>query len=88
MTTDLEGKIVLLNRTGEEILGRSFADLRGHHISEASADFWLPDMPAIPDKLSLRREIEIRTPSGQRRFLGISVSPLRTRESSRSGVCI
>ena len=29
VTTDLEGRILLLNRTGEEILGHRFAGLRG-----------------------------------------------------------
>jgi two-component system sensor histidine kinase PilS (NtrC family) len=85
VTTDLEGRVALLNRTGEEILGRSFAEIRGRDLREVSPDFWLSDMSSIPDKLSLRREIEIQTTGGQRRFVGISVSPLRTRETSRSG---
>jgi two-component system sensor histidine kinase PilS (NtrC family) len=85
VTTDLEGRVVLLNRTGEEILGRSFSELRGRDIKEVSPEFWLPDMSAIPDKLSLRREIEVCTAAGQRRYVGISVSPLRTRDVSRSG---
>jgi two-component system, NtrC family, sensor histidine kinase PilS len=85
VTTDLEGRVVLLNRTGEEILGRSFAEIRGRDLREVSPDFWLSDMSSIPDKLSLRREIEIQTAGGQRRFVGLSVSPLRTREAPRSG---
>jgi two-component system sensor histidine kinase PilS (NtrC family) len=85
VTTDLEGRIILLNRTGEEILGQSFAELRGRNLKEISPYFWLPDMETLPDKLSLRREIELQTPSGIRRYIGISVSPLRTREASRSG---
>jgi len=85
VTTDLEGRIVLINRTGEEILGRSFAELRGHDLREVSPEFWLVDMSSLPDKLSLRREIEVRTPGGLRRYLGISVSPLRTRDTARSG---
>jgi two-component system, NtrC family, sensor histidine kinase PilS len=85
VTTDLEGAVILLNRTGEEILGRSFVELRGHNIKEVSPDFWLPNMSSIPEKLSLRREIELRTPAGYRRFIGISVSPLRTRDTTRSG---
>src|ERR1700680_4880474 len=85
VTTDLEGRILLLNRTGEEILGSSFAELRGRSLKAVSANFWLPDMADLPYKLSLRREIELQTPSGVRRYIGISVSPLRTREASRSG---
>jgi two-component system sensor histidine kinase PilS (NtrC family) len=85
VTTDLEGRIVLLNRTGEEILGRTFAELRGRQIGELSEEFWQREMSGLPEKLSLRREIEVRIPGGQKRFLGISVSPLRTRDAPRSG---
>jgi two-component system sensor histidine kinase PilS (NtrC family) len=85
VTTDLEGRVVLLNRTGEEILGRSFSELRGRDLREVNSEFWLEDMSALPERLSLRREIEVRIPGGQRRFLGISVSPLRTRDTARSG---
>src|SRR5271157_4760145 len=85
VTTDMEGRVVLINRTGEEILGRTFAELRGRDLREVSEEFWLPDMTALPERLALRREIEVRTPGGPRRFLGISVSPLRTRDAARSG---
>jgi two-component system, NtrC family, sensor histidine kinase PilS len=85
VTTDMEGRVVLLNRTGEEILGRSFAELRGRDLREISSAFWLEDMQALPERLSLRREIEVRASGGQKRILGISVSPLRTRDTVRSG---
>ena len=85
VTTDMEGRIVLLNRTGEEILGRTFSELRGRDLREISPEFWLEDMRTLPERLSLRREIEVRVPRGQRRVLGISVSPLRTRDAVRSG---
>src|SRR3984893_11191120 len=85
VTTDMEGRVVLLNRTGEEILGRTFAELRGRDLREVSAEFWQHDISTLPEKLSLRREIEVRIPGGQKRYLGISVSPLRTRDARRSG---
>src|SRR6267143_4703272 len=85
VTTDMEGRVVLLNRTGEEILGRTFAELRGRDLREVSAEFWQHEISTLPEKLSLRREIEVRIPGGQRRYLGISVSPLRTRDTRRSG---
>jgi two-component system sensor histidine kinase PilS (NtrC family) len=81
----MEGRIVLLNRTGEEILGRTFSDLRGRDLRDVSPEFWLEDMQRLPERLSLRREIEVQVPRGQRRVLGISVSPLRTRDAVRSG---
>ena len=85
VTTDLEGRIVLLNRTGEDILGRSFAELRGRDIKTLNPQFWLPDMSDLHNKLSTRREVELKTPHGQIRYIGISVSPLRSNDPSRSG---
>jgi PAS domain S-box-containing protein len=85
ITTDMEGRIVLLNRTGEEILGYRFADIRGRKLSEISEAFWLPGLPDTNDKLSLRREIDFHTAEGHLRYLGISISPLRSRDNERSG---
>ena len=82
ITTDTDGRVVLLNRTGEEILGHRFADIRGRQIVEISPEFWTAGPPGTNERLSLRREIEFRTPDGQQRYLGISVSPLRSRDAS------
>src|SRR6201993_2852675 len=64
VTTDMEGRVVLLNRTGEEILGRTFVELRGRDIREVSAEFGQHEITTAPEKLSLRREIEVRIPGG------------------------
>lgn len=85
LTTDLEGRILLLNRTGEEILGSRFADLRGRQLPEIEENFWLPGLKGSHDRPVVRREIDYRTPDGQQRFLGISVSPLRSRNSTLNG---
>ncbi|HYL62467.1 MAG TPA: ATP-binding protein [Candidatus Methylomirabilis sp.] len=85
LTTDLGGRIVLLNRAGEEILGSRFADLRGRRLPEIDQDFWLPGLQGANELPMVRKEIDFRTPDGQIRYLGISVSPLRTRNSVRSG---
>ena len=85
ITTDMAGHIVLLNRTGEDILGYRFTDIRGRKLSEFSEAFWPPSMPEMNDKLSLRREIEFRTADGGQRYLGISISPLRSRDNQRNG---
>ncbi len=85
LTTDLEGRILLLNRTGEEILGHRFADLRGKMLPELEGNFWLPGLKGPTERPVVRKEIDFRTPDGQLRYLGISVSPLRTRNSTRSG---
>jgi len=62
VTTDMEGRVVLLNRTGEEILGRTFAELRGRDLREVSAEFCSTRSRRFPEKLSLRREIECAFP--------------------------
>lgn len=85
LTTDLEGRILLLNRTGEEILGYSFAALRGRLVQEINPEFWLPAYHSDNQKLSLRKEIEVRTQDGLHRYVGISISPLRSRDIRRSG---
>ena len=85
ITTDSDGHVVLLNRTGEEILGCRFADIRGRKLADISEEFWTAGRPGANERLSLRREIEFVTPDGQQRYLGISVSPLRSRDIKRSG---
>ncbi|MGC1416969.1 MAG: ATP-binding protein [Candidatus Acidiferrum sp.] len=85
LTTDLDGRILLLNRTGEEILGCRFVDLRGRKLPEIDENFWLPGGRTHDERPLVRKEIDFRTPDGQLRYLGISVSPLRTRNSTRSG---
>jgi two-component system sensor histidine kinase PilS (NtrC family) len=85
ITTDVEGRVVLLNRTGEEILGCRFADIRGRKLQDINQQLWLPGSPTMDNRLSLRREIEFRTPDGQQRYIGVSVSPLRSRDAQRSG---
>lgn len=85
LTTDGEGRIVVLNRTGEEILEKTFHELRGVSLKEWNGDFWLPGQMTGYEKAGLRKEIDYKTPSGKVRFLGISVSFLRSRDSARSG---
>ncbi len=84
LTTDLEGRILLLNRTGEEILGHRFAAIRGRKVQELNPEFWLPGEHGL-ESVSRRKEIDFATPAGQQRYIGISVSPLRSRDSRRSG---
>ena len=84
VTTDLEGRILLLNRTGEEILGHRFVGLRGRLLQELNPDFWLPGDHGL-ENIPRRKEIDFRTPDGQQRYIGISVSPLRSRDNRRSG---
>ncbi len=85
LTTDLNGRILLLNRTGEEITGYRFSDVRGRSLPELFPDFWLPGQPADTAAVKPRKELDFRTAEGQQRCLGISVSPLRGRDRRTSG---
>ena len=86
VTTDLEGACGAAESHRAKKFWAVFRGDAWHaNLREVSPDFWLSDMSSSPERLSLRREIEMRTPGGQRRYLGISVSPLRTREASAVG---
>jgi two-component system, NtrC family, sensor histidine kinase PilS len=85
LTTDLDGRILLLNRTGEDILGCRFADVRNRKLQEINQEFWIPGSSEGATRLSVRKEIDFRTTAGEVRYLGISISPLRSRDTERSG---
>jgi two-component system, NtrC family, sensor histidine kinase PilS len=85
LTTDLDGRILLLNRTGEEITGCRIQAARGKLLQTLWPVFWLPGEMADDGKLPQRREVDFQTSEGQQRFIGISVSPLRTGERRTTG---
>src|SRR6202050_2374092 len=85
LTTDAQGHILLLNRTGEEITGSRFVDVRGKQIQSLWPGFWSPGNPHVDPNRIPRHEIDFPTGDGQQRFLGISVSPLRTRTTEMTG---
>src|ERR1700674_3303880 len=85
LTTDLDGRILLLNRTGEEITGSQFGTVKGTPLQDVWPSFWLPGDMTEDGKLPQRREVDFMTPDGQQRFIGISVSPLRTGERRTTG---
>jgi two-component system sensor histidine kinase PilS (NtrC family) len=85
LTTDLDGRILLLNRAAEEITGYPLASVRGRPSGELFPGFWPPGSPAEDGGLAPRKEFEFRTAGGQLRYLGISISPLRTRQRKVSG---
>jgi two-component system sensor histidine kinase PilS (NtrC family) len=85
LTTDLDGRIILLNRTGEDITGVQFRSVRGALLQDLWPVFWLPGEVTEDGKLPQRREVDFLTPEGHQRFIGISVSPLRTGERRTTG---
>jgi two-component system sensor histidine kinase PilS (NtrC family) len=81
ITTDLDGRILLLNSPGGEILGCSFSAVAGRPIESV--------LPAIssggqPDLYFPRREIVWRDPQGEEKYLGVSIAPL-TRNGETVG---
>ena len=85
LTTDLEGRILLVNRAGAEITGHGFGLLRGENVADVFPGFWPVEADEQGTPLALRKEIEFRTPTGATRFLGLSISPLRTGQNQTSG---
>jgi two-component system sensor histidine kinase PilS (NtrC family) len=101
LTTDEEGRILLVNRAAEEITGYSFGQVCGLMVGEVFPEFPLVAAPATaaeggvatqahevepalrgpgrdPVRLEGRKEILLRTADGRDRYLGLSVSPLRS----------
>ena len=85
LTTDLAGRILLLNRAGAEITGNSFGQLRGENIADLFPGFWPVETDDTGNPVALRQEIEFRTPAGSARILGVSISPLRTGQNQSTG---
>jgi two-component system, NtrC family, sensor histidine kinase PilS len=85
LTTDLDGRILLLNRAGAEITGHGFGLLRGESIKDVFPGFWPVEIDDQGNPLALRQEVEYRTPEGSMRFLGLSISPLRTGQNQTTG---
>lgn len=85
ITTDLEGRILLVNRAGGEITGIAPAAFQSKQIREVLPGFWLTDADTGTGFLASRKETEFRTPDGDRKFLGVSVSPLRSGQNQISG---
>jgi two-component system sensor histidine kinase PilS (NtrC family) len=85
LTTDADGKILLLNRAGAEITGHGFGLLRGENVANAFPGFWPVEVDETGTPVALRKEVKYQTPEGMTRFLGVSISPLRTAQNQASG---
>ena len=85
LTTDLEGRILLMNRAGAEITGYAMGVIPNEKIQDVLPGFWPVETDAQGSPLASRKEIEIRTGLGASRFLGLSISPLRTGQNQSTG---
>jgi two-component system sensor histidine kinase PilS (NtrC family) len=85
LTTDLDGRILLLNRAGAEITGQGFGLRRGENVQDLLPPFWPVETDEQGVPLASRKEIEFRTPEGATRFVGLSISPLRASQNQMTG---
>jgi two-component system, NtrC family, sensor histidine kinase PilS len=88
ITTDLEGRVTLLNRTAEEITGHRFERVRGTMLGDIIPTIWRRTQETEGGLLAQRREVEFSSADGHQRYLGLSVSPLRTGERLTVGYVI
>ena len=80
ITTDLHGRITLLNAPGQKLLQRPASAVYGRHIAELFLDR-LPKLEAF----SAQGEVRVMTPSGDERVFGITVTPLSVPERGTIG---
>ncbi len=85
LTTDMEGRILVMNRAGAEITGSGLGLHRGEKIADIIPGFWPVEHDAQGNPLAARKEIEYKTAEGATRFLGLSISPLRTAQNQNMG---
>jgi len=80
MTTDLEGRITLLNTPGQKLLERTTSSVYGRHISELFLD-------RLPSLSSPTPQGEVRglTPAGGEKTFGVTVTELRVPEQGTIG---
>jgi two-component system, NtrC family, sensor histidine kinase PilS len=85
LTIDAHGRILLVNRAGAEMMGQKSPVLRGANVADVFPGFWPVETDEEGNPLAMRREIEFQTSAGTTRFLGLSVSPLRTSQKEGGG---
>lgn len=84
LISDLKGRVLRLNHAGEEITGLDDFDISGHPVMDYFPNFWPLAMDSS-DGAYPRKELPFVTPAGSERYLGVSVSPLRTSQRGATG---
>ncbi len=85
LTADLEGTILVMNRAGAEITGSGLGLMRGDKVQDRLPGFWPVEVDEQGNPLASRKEIEFKIQGGATRYLGLSVSPLRTSQNQNTG---
>lgn len=88
ITTALDGRVILLNRTAQEITGLRFDQVRGRPLGDFMPIVWQTAIDNEESPLAQRREVEFYRADGQRHFLGFSVSSLRTGDGLATGYVV
>ncbi len=84
LTVDLSGRVGLINRAAQEITGYSQEFVHGKPLLELFPFFDGP-VAAGEEGKRTREEVVFRGPDGREKYLGVSFSPLYTREGQRHG---
>lgn len=80
ITTDLHGRITLLNVPGQKLLRRTASEVYGRHIAELFLDR-LPPLDAFPSI----GEVRVITSSGEEKTLGMTITGLSVPERGTIG---
>lgn len=80
LTTDLQGRITLVNAPGEKLLERTPASVYGRHISE----LFLDPLPVLTAS-SAQGEVRGLTPAGVEKTFGMTVTTLAVSEEGTLG---
>ncbi len=80
MTTDLEGRITLVNTPGQKLLERTPSSVYGRHIAE----LFLDPLPVLA-AASAQGEVRGLTPAGVEKIFGVTVTPLAVAEQGTLG---
>jgi two-component system sensor histidine kinase PilS (NtrC family) len=80
ITTDLEGRITLVNTPGQKVLERTASSIYGRHIS----DLFLDRLPHL-DSLSAQCEVRGLTPSGKEKTFDVNITALIVPEQGTIG---
>ncbi|HEX4604198.1 MAG TPA: ATP-binding protein [Candidatus Angelobacter sp.] len=80
ITTDLEGRITLMNTPGQKLLERTASSVYGRHIS----DLFVDRLPHL-ESLSAQSEVRGLTPSGKEKTFDVNVTALIVPEQGTIG---
>lgn len=80
ITTDLEGRITLLNVPAQKLLDRTASSVYGRHVSE----FFLDRLPHL-ESISEQGEVRGLTPAGVEKTFGVTVTGLTVPEHGTIG---